>query len=252
MLDSIAVAAIPAHLNEEAASRLLRAAVKESTGKAPDPGDWTAQERTMVVSHYMASTMDDGPDFALDQQGEIRYSDYLWAEKDYSVEVEPVGEIEGDTWTLRHLTGRFVDAIERVSGEIEGISARTHWLVGRMAAQLVPNDTQIPTDGDLDAALIERMRILLAYPESVFVRLQEGFYRASPALDHLFLIDTDDTGVVIQPREAAAMKPPARFPAHSCITPLAAGMAGESTRPSAQPGAVREHQPTRGARDAAK
>jgi len=227
MIDAIAIAAIPEHMNEASTSRLLRAAVEASSGAVTDPLDWTVQERTMVVCHYMASTMDDGPDFALDQQGEVRYSHYLVADMDYAAETVPVGEIEGDTWSARHLTGRFAEAIERVSGEIEGVDARAHWLVGRMAAQLVPNDDPVAIDGDIDAALMARMRILLAYPESVFVRLQNGFFTAIQALDHLFLIDTDDSGIVIQPREATAKKPPARFPASTCITPLACAMVGK-------------------------
>lgn len=227
MLQSIELAAVPEHANEEATERFLRAAIKESTGAVIDPADWTVQERTMAVAHYMASTMDDGPDFALDRAGKVRYSDYLIADQDYQGASVPVGDIEGDSWAAHHLTGRLAGAIERISGEIKGIEHGTHWIIGRMAAQLVPNAEALPTDGDIDAALIQRMKIILSYPESVFVQLQEGFYRASAGLEHLFLFSTDSDGLLIQPREAGADKPPARFPARACITPLALGLGGK-------------------------
>lgn len=228
MIEAIGLASIPVHASEESTTRFLRAAVKESTGAVTDPDDWTVQERLMVVTHYMASTMDDGPDFALDAVGEVRYSHYLMGDRDYPADTANIGEIEDDTWALQHLTGRLAASIERVHGEIDGLNHHSHWLIGRMAAQLIPNGLAVGADGgDLDAALLERMRVLCAYPESVFVQLQSGFFAAAETLDHLFLIDTDDDGLIVRPREAEANRPPARFPARACITALALAMGGK-------------------------
>lgn len=228
MIEAIGLASVPEHANEESATRFLKAAVKESTGKVVDPDDWTVQERLMVITHYMASTMDDGPDFKLDAIGEVRYSHYLMGDRDYPADTAEIGEIEGDTWTLQHLTGHLAAAIERVHGEIEHLDHHSHWLIGRMAAQLVPNGLAVGADGgDLDAALLARMRVLCAYPESVFVQLQSGFFAATETLDHLFLIDTDDNGLIVRPKEAEANQPPARFPARTCLTALALAMGGK-------------------------
>jgi len=226
MIDAIALAAIPPHLNEEAATAFLRAAVDEAQGVA-NPEDWTVQERTMAICHYMASTLDDGPDFSL-AGGQANFSDYLMGEQDYPGDRVEVGRIEGDSWEARHLTGALAGAIERLQGELPGIDGAAHWRVGRMAAQLIPNGQAVPAEGDVDAALLERMRVIAQYPESVFVQLLGAFETACRQLDHLFLMDADEHGLMALPREdSAAAKPPARFPAGTCITELARHLGGK-------------------------
>ncbi|PAU79226.1 hypothetical protein [Halomonas salipaludis] len=226
MIDAIALAAIPPHLNEEATTVFLRAAVDDAQGVS-DPDQWTVQERTMAVCHYMASTLDDGPDFSL-AGGKARFSDYLTGERDYGADSVDVGEIEGDHWTARHLTGALAGAVERLTGELPGVDGLAHWRIGRMAAQLVPNGNAVPAEGDIDAALLERMRVITRYPESVFARLSAGFDAACQELDHLFLIDADEHGLMALPREdSAAGKPPARFPVGACLTDLARQLGGK-------------------------
>lgn len=226
MIDAIALAAIPPHLNEEATTAFLRAAVDDVQG-VESPEDWTVQERTMAVCHYMASTLDDGPDFSL-AGGQARFSDYLVGEQDYPGDSVEAGTLEGDRWELRHLTGAMAGAIERLQGELAGVSGHAHWRIGRMAAQLVPNGDAVPTAGDIDAALIERMRVIANYPESAFVQLLDAFERARGELDHLFILDADEHGLMALPREgSAAEQPPARFPVGACITDLARYLGGK-------------------------
>lgn len=226
MIDAIALAAIPPHLNEEATTAFLRAAVDDVQG-VENPEDWTAQERTMAVCHYMASTLDDGPDFSL-AGGKANFSDYLLGEQDYPGDLAEVGTIEGDRWDVRHLTGALAGAIERLQGELPGVSGHAHWRIGRMAAQLIVNGNAVPTTGDVDAALIERMRVIANYPESAFVQLLGAFESARHELDHLFLLDADEHGLMALPREdSAAEKPPARFPVGTCITDLARYLGGK-------------------------
>lgn len=226
MIDAIGLAAIPPHLNEEATTAFLHAAVDDVQGVV-NPEDWTVQERTMAICHYMASTLDDGPDFSL-AGGKARFSDYLLGEKDYPGEQVDVGTIEGDRWETRHLTGAMAGSIERLQGELPGVSGHAHWRIGRMAAQLIVNGDAVPDVGDVDAGLLARMRVIANYPESAFVQLLDAFEKARPELDHLFLLDTDEHGLMALPREGcAADMPPARFPVGTCITGLARYLGGK-------------------------
>ncbi|MGL4446333.1 MAG: hypothetical protein ACRCYV_07250 [Aeromonas sp.] len=229
--DAMALAVIPPELQHEAASRFLLAAVEQVEGVA-DPADWTVQERTLAICHYMAHTLDDGPDFAL-AGGDCHYSDYLLGEVDYPADRVALGTLSGDCWHMRQLTGRLAQAIERLEGEVGAISPFTHWQVGLMAAQLVPNDDDGigQSDGDLDAVLLARMQVLLNYPEGDFAQLAALFYQGEQQLAHLLRISHGDDGVIVMPArsndEEVSALPPARFCASACITPLARRMAGK-------------------------
>jgi hypothetical protein len=193
------------------------------------------QERTLALCQYIAAVADDGPDFLVaDGARVVRYSDYLMGERDYPGDSVPVGAVESDTWAAGHLLGAHAEAIERTAGEVAGLNPSAHWLVGRMAAQLHCDAAPpLPTEGDVDAALVARMRVLCDYPESVFVRLQAAFWGALPGLDHLFLIDTDAQGVVALSKEGAADVPPARFPAGTAVTPAAQRLGGQPSESGA-------------------
>lgn len=232
MIDAIALAAIPDYLNEEATTAFLRASIDSVQG-VENPEDWTVQERTMAVCHYMASALDDGPDFSL-AGGEARFSDYLVGDQDYPDDLIDIGDIEGDRWEVRHLTGAMAGSIERLQGELPKVTGDAHWHIGRMAAQLIPNGKAVPTGGDIDAAMIERMRVIAGYPESVFARLMGAFEKSRQALDHLFILEADEHGLIALPREgSAAEKPPARFPVSACLTDLSKYLGGKSAVSSA-------------------
>lgn len=232
--DAIALAAVPAHLHQESASRFLRAAVAEVKG-VTDPADWTVQERTLAICHYMASTLDDGPDFAL-AGGVSRYSDYLMGGTDYPAERVELGELEGDTWSIRQLTGRLAESIERLEGELDDITRGAHWQAGMMAAQLIPNgdDGEGLTEGELDAFLLARMQTILGFPESAFTRLLAMYHDGADKLQHLLKLSFDDEGIIVLPADKQGDEqggelaiPPARFLAGTCITPIARRMAGK-------------------------
>lgn len=229
MVDAIALATIPDHMNQEASSFFLRAVVEQCEG-VENPDLWTVQERNLAVCHYMSATFDDGPDFAL-SGGDAHYSDYLLGSSDYPEDRIDVGEIEGDKWAARHLTGRLAASIERLTDEVPGINGYAHWQIGLMAAQLVPNGQfELPDqDGELDQLMVERMTTVSRYPESVFVQLLERYYSGSEQLQHLLNISFDSQGVLVLPsdREGCAEKPPARFPVGACITTLARRMGRE-------------------------
>jgi hypothetical protein len=233
--DAITVASMPAHMAEAECTAFLTYAIKEAAGDLTNPADWTVQERALAVAHYLAVVADDGPDFSLSDQS--RYSDYLDGEADISLALKqvPVGELDGDHWEMRHLTGGMAEAIERLAGEVEqlkNLEPRLHWIVGSMAAQLVRVNETIPdlaTDGIYDEWLLERMKILMAFPEDDFTQLMAAYQQGREKLHHLFAYDFSDEGIVILPKKGGADSvSSARFPISACLSKLALTMAGKS------------------------
>lgn len=242
---SIALAAMPPHLEQAGATAFLRAATQSATGAAgSDPLHWTVQQRTLAVAHYLSVVSDDGPDFAI---GAARYSDYLDAAADHPHEPRTphsgiLGEVGGDTWSIRHLTGAMAESVERLIGEVRDahdvpLPVRLHWTIGAMAAQLVRyGDDAAPSVEDgaaLDAYLLLRMQTLAQYPESDFSQLLNLFFIGQEKLHHLLRIGFGDEGIVVLPREnvkeaGGALLPPARFPVHALIGTLAIGFAKKS------------------------
>lgn len=223
--ESIALAAMPLHLEEAACTAFLRRAVVSCKG-VEDPAYWTVPERMLGVCHYLAAVADDGPDFSL---GEGRYSDYLDGAADMKPDRVDVGDVGGDVWQVGHLTGAMAESIERMAGEVDGIAGRLHWQLGGMAAQLVragetPPD---PADGEgaFDEYLVARMRIMAGFPASDFETLMTRYAQGRDKLDHLFHVDFSTDGLVALPKGGGAL-PPARFPVRSCLTRMALEMVG--------------------------
>lgn len=226
--ESLKLAAMPPDKPEANCTAFLRFAAADTTG-VPDPAQWTVAERLLVVCQYMAATLDDGPDFAVGDAA--HYSDYLNGERDIEPDAVLVGEVGGDVWRARHLTGGMAEAIERLDGEQSGVSGRLHWLYGAMAAQLVREGEEAPTpedgEGAYDEWLLARMATLLAYPDSDAELLMGLFLTAREQMQHLFQIEFAQDGIVVMPKGGAATLPPARFPAHSCLSEFARQMGGK-------------------------
>ncbi len=229
--DSLALAAMPPHMEEAGVTAFLRYAIDASKISVEDPIRWTVQERMLAVCHYLSATTEDGPDFSL---GEGHYSDYLQGEADIqtSVQAVEVGEVGGDTWHVRHLTGAMAESIERMAGEIEGLSGRLHWLFGAMAAQLVRTGEEVPDaaagEGAFDEFLLSRVMVLKGYPESDFAKLMTLYLEGRDKLHHFFKLEFTEDGIVAMPKGGAAGNlPPARFPFHSCPSRFAFGLVGK-------------------------
>jgi hypothetical protein len=219
--DSIEVAAMPVHLEQAECTAFLRSVVKSST--IEEPATWTVQERMLAVAHYLASVLDDGPDFPL---GAGHYSDYLDGMADNCLENYHLGQIGDDDWSMSHLTGGMAEAIERLEGELK-VPSRMHWILGCMAAQLVRSgeENPDPASGQYDEWLLNRMRIISSYPESDFEQLMIAFYAGREQLHHLFRIDFGiDGGLVALPKGGAGELPPARFQVRSGLSPFALSM----------------------------
>lgn len=238
---AIKIASIPAHLEESSCTKFLEYATDSVKVNATsslsemggvdkedvsNPASWTIQERVMAVCHYLASTAEDGnPNFKV---GDGNYMDYLDATMESAVTPFSVGSIGGDEWFIKHMTGGMAETIEKLSGEIDGISNKLHWIVGGMACQLARNGESVPdhSNSDFDQFIADRMKIILEFPETEFESLMLSYLAGREKLHHLFTTAfSDEGGIVALPIKKeggeAVNLPPARFPVHSCLSRLA-------------------------------
>jgi len=203
----------------------------------PDNKDWTVQERILAVCQYLSAINgEEEPDFKV---GSGHYSDYLAAGNDVGLDENKalktyaIGEIGGDTWKIRHLTGRMAQSIERLQGEVKlsedhPILGYPHWELGCMAAQMfLEKEPDYPdTEGQYDEWLLHRMIVLLQFPQSAFTTLRQAFHDGRGQLEHLFAIELCDDGIVVMPRGAGSALPPARFCLHPWLSKTTQGLAG--------------------------
>ncbi len=236
--ESIKIASMPVHLEDASVTAMLRYAVESVKGKdiIEDPAHWTAQERIMAVCHYLASISDGEPDFSI---GKGRYSDYLDGGNDAGLMESDIniGEVGGDIWRIRHLTGAMAESIERLSGEVDGVSGKLHWLLGGMAAQLTMEGENSPSpidgEGNFDQFLVDRMKVMAGYPESDFNALLGLYFAGREKLHHLFHIEFDNNGIVSLPKGGAASNlPPARFPVSACLSRVVLNLVRVTHEPS--------------------
>ncbi len=227
---SIAIAAMPGAREEACCTAFLRHALVSAQG-VDDPAQWTVQERMLAVCHYLAAVSDDGPDFSL---GNGRYSDYLDGAADLVLPLPAVdvGEIGGDRWSIRHLTGAMAESVERLEGEVENVSGRLHWLLGGMAAQMIRAGETVPDtsegEGAFDEFLLARMRVFAGYPESEFTELLHRYGTGRERLHHLFRVEFAGDGLVALPKGGAASDlPPARFPVRAGLSELTRNLVGK-------------------------
>jgi hypothetical protein len=228
--ESIALAKIPPHLEQVAVTQFLTFAVQDA-GQFTDISQWTVQERIMAVCHYLSCVVDDAPNFKVGENG--YYMDYLDGEKDIKTvdTVLDLGELGGDFWQIRHLKGYMAETIERLDGELNGITGRLHWLLGTMAAQLVRKSEEIPEKFDEDW-LLSRMNVMANLSESDFISLSFMHNTGLEKLTHLFAIEFDDSGVLVLPADKEADLPPARFRVHAVLSGFAQRMGAEPEQPS--------------------
>lgn len=220
--DAIYLCALRPDMLEAGTTELLQRIVEHDerprVGQVTDVRLWTVQERLMAVAHYLLHI--GGDDFAIGE--DARFSDYLRSGEDFPPVEVAIGAIEGDQWALRPLLGVHSEAIERLilAGEIQ--AKRQSWRLGAMAAQLVRAGETIPdpttvSDSELEDWIKSRVKVLLGYPESVFLQLIAEFERGMPQLDHLFSITFLEDGIAALPQKAGADLPSARFPFHTAI-----------------------------------
>lgn len=229
MLNAIRLANMPDHISEKQNTFLINSII-ESVEGVENPLLWTVQERMFCIGHYIAATQDESPDFEV---GEAHYSDYLQGEKQYQFDTVDLGEYEGDNWSAVPLLGIMAETIESLEGEIEGVEKRTHWYLGCMACQLIPNDRLLDHNApDYDRQVLEKMVILSQMPESVFIYLLGLLHQANEHFNHLFKVAVTDVGIAALAKNGGSNMPYARFPAHTAITTLSKQLSGKSELPS--------------------
>jgi len=213
------LAVMPIERDQAQTTAFLRFA---SVDPASDPLLWTVAERTFAVCHYLAITDEHAVNFAV---GTGQLTDYVDVSQLRILNDVDIGILAGDHWQLQHLNGAMVESIERIEGECEHLTGRVHWLMGAMAAQLQRSGETVPdAASDCDAYdrwLVERMRVLCAFPESDFSALLAAFERSCTQLAHLFRLQFDDQGIVFLPQEARGDLPAARFPVSAALGPVA-------------------------------
>lgn len=232
---AIVLAQIPDALKESATTEFIDQVIdsidSQGAHNIKNARQMTTQERLLVVGHYIAHVSESEPDFPL---GDGHYSDYLQS-TDFEKSHEKLGVVGGDNWGISHLTGAQAETIERLVGEVPNISARFHWLLGCIAAQMSMDHEDVPDAIDSIVAythwLKNRMQIIAAFPESQFVELLTLFIDGRSKLEHFFSVDVDDFGLIVLPsgeKEGGASLSPARFSVHACISEIAKRLAGKS------------------------
>jgi len=181
--------------------------------------EWTAQERLMVIAHYLMSvSMEDGesPDFEI---GGGTLSDYIDYESEFKNK-EKSFEFNGETWTVVPLTGRFIESVERIEGTINNVSGRLHYEAGYLASQLRnENDDSIKLETSLDDWLHKRMSLLLDYTEADYnALLIQAELQRDDNIHHYLTINNDDSGLVVLPKEGGEGLVPVRFSSLSAIS----------------------------------
>ena len=228
--EAAALAGMNAGEEQAECTAFLRAALKEVAQGEQNPADWTVEERILAVCQYLAGTAADGPDFSI---GAGHYSDYLRGADHDVPPLTPLGELVGDSWSIRPLTGRYAESIERLQGEVRDeagrlLPTRLHWTVGVMAASLVRAEEELPgagaTDADIDAWMQGRIAVFSAFAETDFAALLTLFFEGRKKIEHLFAIQFGAEGILVAPKEGAEDLPPARFPVRSCLSEFAQAM----------------------------
>jgi hypothetical protein len=218
--ESLGLASRPPHLEQTNVTAFLRAAVTDADKN--DPRLWRVGERILAIAHYLACVTDD-PDYKI---GDGRYSDYLVPEEAEIPDRVDLGELVGEPWSMRHLTGRLAESIERL--EMESVTGHGLWRIGMMAAQMYRADEADPdamTDGALDEWLQARAQSFLTLPESEFEAMLLGFSRGQRALTHLFRLSADNSGLICPAAREDSGLAPARFPVVACLGSWAQAMA---------------------------
>lgn len=207
----------PPKFNEKATTKLINDTLQlcEISGeeKKTNPLDWSIEERYAYLGHYLLSISKG--DFKI---GDGKYFDYFMPD---SRPVEPsvyAGNIEGDDWYIRPMTGRMAESMERVYGDNNiAIKDELYWLLSRMAFQLHREQDDFPENenGKYDLFLAKRLHIFKQYSEDAIIALNIAFNSSLPKITRLFRISTNKTGLAVLPKGDSGL-PPIRFLAANC------------------------------------
>lgn len=230
--DEIALCHLPENAHEKALTEFLERAIDiadtPSDRHVGNPRAWSIGERLLALSHYCVHTRDDRPDYAVTDVSKL--SDYLDISKDFPLQHATFDALS-DKWVLRPLTGAAVEVLEAIQAE-SSLRGREHWLLGAMSAQLLREGESSPDPITEFTAYVEwlkaRITVMRAIPSSSFDVLYKNFRTAMLKDTQFFKIWFDDQGVIVLPREAGAVTPPARFLVLSCVGSIALSITGKA------------------------
>jgi hypothetical protein len=230
--DEIELCGLPELAHEKALTEFLARAVASAETPSPahvaDPRAWSVGERLMALAHYCIHVREDGPDYSVTETSKL--SDYLDAGKDLP-ETPATFEAHGDKWVLRPLTGAAAEVLETLQIE-STLPGRAYWLLGAMAAQLVREGESTPDPLSEEAKYAEwlkaRMETMRSFPSSALDSMYLNYRAALDRDGQFFTIWFDEQGVVVLPKEAGAVAPPARFHVHAAIGAIALSVTGKA------------------------
>jgi hypothetical protein len=215
--DAITICKMDGERHESVTTSVLRAIVRQADMPRPgfvtDPLLWTVSERMRVITHYLCSVAEDGPDFAL---GELHFSDYV----DLGIEsqqLEVQAKVGAQAFTIRPLLGIHAELLER------SCSSRGEWIIGAMACQMspageAPADLLGMTEVDRLQWIADKLQQAREVPESVFEQRMGAFFAAQESLKQWFNLNFDKDGLVAYPTKREAGPQPARFQPLSLIS----------------------------------
>lgn len=225
--DSEVLCMMPEQLEQSAVTAMLERVVQQegrpNPGQVTDPRQWSVQERTFVMTHYMAHTAEDGnPNFAVGSSA--RFSDYFLNGTDYIEEVD-LGVVDGDRLLMRQLLGYQAEAIEHLIMSRRLAANRVSWWAAAMACQMRRAEEE-PVAGLSDADYTEWLAVradaFRTLPASEFEVLLSAYLAGNDRLSHFFRIGFSDSAIVVLPavdgEKGVSSVKPARFPVHAAIS----------------------------------
>ena len=222
--EAITLAEYPVSFYEKTLSTFLEMVCTANNDNA-DVRAWSAQERIGILSHYISSTSD-SPDFPVGLDG-AKFSDYLKTRSSAENSLIEMGEIFGDKWKVRELTGYMTEALE-ASLTIQSVKPRAAWVIGSMAMQMVTDDDlkaekdKLPSDVFTADYVIDRLSIFVSFSQDQFSILRNHYLVSSHEFNTMFNIAFSKEGVIVMPEIGGdADIAPAVFRVSDAISDLA-------------------------------
>lgn len=226
--------------NEQQRGEFLKRAIKsihwnKEQEKAFNLGELTVQERLYIECMYLSSTSDT-PNFIV-SNGKL--SDFLMSLKQFNPDMNEasVGEIDGQEWFIRPLTGAMLEIIEDILFQKDKCE-RIDWIIASMASQFFKKKNEIePVDPYLSPVEYEEyiknmIDVFNSLPESAFAEFLSVFFTIGlPKITHFFNINFDDKGVICMPAEEekeGLELNPARFLSVSAISSITLQILGRA------------------------
>lgn len=194
------ICAIPYQYEQRSVTEFLRAvctpiARPNGAPTVDDPLMWSVNERMHATIFYMAAVLEDGPDFAIGEEGKLH--DYLLSETDYVESVE--FEFNDEQLLCTPLHGYQAEVIEELVETGVYPKEYVSWQFGVIAACVRGVDDPVLEYRDPASyrkALIERIDKVKAIPERRFMDMFHAYQVASVRLQHFVYAVFNADGVV--------------------------------------------------------